>query len=473
MSDRGFIDRVREMQGLEDLWAASGAHLFVLYGRRRVGKTELLWEFSRGKRQIYFQAARVTDADNRRYFLREAAEAIGDDLPARAEFGDWEAPLEYLAGRAAEERLLVVLDEFPYLCEGNDAMPSMFQRFWDQHGRASRLMLVLCGSSVGFMEEGVLSERSPLFGRRAGQLELLPMGYREAAAFLPSYGPTDLVRAFGVLGGMPMYQQQFDPSLPFAQNVLGSVLRADAFLHNEPEYLLRTELRDPRTYNSLLEALSSGLTKHNEIAQRIGRPASAIGPYLATLERLRLIDRVSPITSRWAGKRAAGRYFVRDQFLRFWYRFVLPNRSLLEIGRAAEVWERRIAPQLDQYLGSVFEDICREYMLRHAADELGVLPESGVGRFWSRDVEIDILCRDIDGSHYCGECKWSTRPVGESVLTGLRRKAQSLPPSWQERLSYVLFSRSGFTDALRGRARAGECVLVDIDALYGAQSGAR
>lgn len=465
MVQQVFINRTLELRSLEERFHDSRAQLFVLYGRRRVGKTELLRTFCQGKPHVYFQAAQVSEPDNLRHFIQEAADATGDDLLAQMEFTGWEAPLQYLA-KAARERLIVVLDELPYLCEGNSALPSLLQRFWDQHGQNSNLMLILCGSSVSFMEQEVLAQRSPLFGRRTGQLELLPLGYRDAAGFLPRYSPEQWVQAYGILGGMPMYQAQFEDRLSLEENVQRHIFDPAALLYNEPEYLLRTELRDPGTYNSILEAIADGLTKHNEIADRIGKPSSAVSPYLATLERLRLIERVAPVTSRAAGKRSVGRYFIRDPFLRFWYRFVLPNRSLLEIGERERVWTQRVAPQLDEFLGLAFEGLCREYVRRHGAETLGVVPSGEVGRFWSRDVEIDVLCRNVDGSHTCGECKWTRKPVGERELEDLQGKAQALPADWRHDLRFILFSRRGFTAALQTRAEGEGVHLIGLDELY-------
>lgn len=466
MAPPTFLDRVAELRALTQLHRSPRAQLFVLYGRRRVGKTELLRTFCQGKPHVYFQAAQVSDRDNLRQFLQEAAEATGDAFLARADFADWEAPLEYLA-KTTKRRLIVVLDEFPYLCEANPSLPSLLQRFWDQRGSAGRLMLVLCGSSISFMEQEVLAERSPLFGRRTGQLELLPLGYREAAGFLPRYSPEQWVQAYGILGGMPMYQVQFEDRLSLAANVQRHLFDPSALLYSEPEYLLRTELRDPGTYNSVLEAIAAELTRHNEIADRIGRPSTTASPYLATLERLRLIERVAPLTSRTASKRSVGRYFLRDPFLRFWYRFVLPNRSLLETGEGERVWAQRVAPQLEEFLGLSFEGLCREYVRRHGAKRLGAVPEGEVGRFWSREVEIDVLCRNADGTHTCGECKWTRRLVGERDYEELQRKSEALPGEWREGLRFVLFARRGFTEALQQRAQKDGTRLIDVEELYG------
>jgi len=265
-----------------------------------------------------------------------------------------------------------------------------------------------------------------------------------------------------------MYQRQLDSSASVARNVQRRILQSEALLYAEPELLLRMELRDPGVYQSVLQAVADGLTKHNEIAGRIGKPATSASPYLATLERLRLLERVAPIPSP-QGKRSLGHYFIRDPFLRFWCRFVQPNRSLLELGEAQRVWRQHIGPQLDEYLGAAFEAICREYTRRYGEETTGVLPAGEVGRFWSRDAEIDLLCRNADGTCTCGECKWTRRLVSEADLNRLHEKSAALPSDLQEGLRYVLFSRAGFTDALRHRATEERVTLVDLEDLYGAR----
>ena len=164
-----FLGRESEMKVLDELHDSGKPELYVLYGRRRVGKTELLQRLCRERRAVYFLAAQVRDRDNLRAFRDALAENLDDALAASVEFPDWSAALDFAAERAGDERLVVVLDEFPYLCEANKGMPSLVQRFWDTRGKNSNLMLVLCGSQVSFMEKAVLSERSPLFGRRTAQ----------------------------------------------------------------------------------------------------------------------------------------------------------------------------------------------------------------------------------------------------------------------------------------------------------------
>ncbi|MCD6360935.1 MAG: ATP-binding protein [Armatimonadetes bacterium] len=467
MSRPRFIDREQELAALSKAYATDQAEFFVIYGRRRVGKTELIALFCRDKPHVYFEAARLPDGENLAHFVREAARALNDAILRAANYTEWEPPLEYLARVAQRERLIVVLDEFPYLCEAKPALPSLIQRFWDQHGQFSRMFLILCGSSVSFMENEVLVYRSPLYGRRTGQIHLLPLHYRDAAKFVPRYGAEDKARVYGIAGGMPMYLAQFDDRRSIAANVQRAMLSVGGVLYDEVEYLLRSELREPHVYGSILEAIARGLTKRNEITQRVRQVAGIEKPdqYLRTLEALRLIERVAPLTSRVRNKPGRGRYFIADNFLRFWYRFVLPNRSRLELGMAEEVWREDIEPHLDDYMGLAFEQICRDYVRRFAAEKLPVQAKE-VGVFWHRDGEIDVLSLNTDGSVYCGECKWSRQPMDLRDLEALVRKTALLPQDWREReIRYVLFCRGGFTDDLRRREDGERLILVTLEDL--------
>jgi len=462
-----FINRESELTWLEERYQGDAAEFVVVYGRRRVGKTYLLRRFCADKPHLHFQAGEVADADNLRRFSQEMVGAIGARLSGGIEFADWEAALEFLLEQVRGRRFIVVLDEFPFLCEANPALPSLIQRFWDLRGQHSDLFVVLSGSSVSFMENEVLSERSPLFGRRTGQIHLLPMSYRDAAEFVPGYSPEDKLRVYGIVGGIPMYLARFQDGRSLAGNVCAEILDPKSLLYEEPEHILRAELRDPPTYSSILHAIATGQTRRSEINNRVAQAGRQVdlGRYLRVLEQLRLIERVAPLTSRGRKRPGRGRYFIADNFLRFWYRFVLPNRSRLEIGMPEEVWREDIEPHLDDYMGLAFEQICRDYVRRFAAEKLPVQAKE-VGVFWHKNGEIDVLSLNTDGSVYCGECKWSRQPMDLRELEALVRKTALLPEDWREReIRYVLFCRGGFTDDLRRREDGERLILVTLEDL--------
>ncbi len=466
-----FIDREQELTALEQRWTTKQAELLIVYGRRRVGKTELLLRFARhsAKRYLYFLATQGTQAEQLRQLSEILRQTFQDPLLRTLTFSDWNTVFTYLGQQARQKRLLVILDEFPYLCEATPELPSIIQRFWDLEGQHSRLFLVLCGSQLGFMERKVLGERSPLYGRRTGQLRLQPLDFRAASQFFPGYEPRERLLAYGMLGGMPAYLRRFSPALSLKANLLRELLNVQGYLYEEPRFLLRMELRDVRVYASMLGAIASGCTRLNEIAQRVGVPVHTASKYLSVLQELALIVREVPFTARAPQRSKRGRYRILDPFLRFWYRFVYPHASLIEAGQGRLVYERFIAPQLDTYMGSIFEEVVRTYLERYAARELGLPPVVRTGRIWSGDFDVDLVAEHVDGSWTIGECKWARRPVGVRVLTVLLQRHKRLGQMIRlpKRIRYLVASGGGFSPGLL-RQQRDEVLLLSLNELLSA-----
>ena len=470
-----FINREQELNNLEHRYRAKRAELFVLYGRRRIGKTELLLQFCKDKRSIYFLASQLKESDHLMQINEVAQIAIDDPLLQNMAFNDWESALVYFAQNATEEPLVVVLDEFQYLCEDNTALPSLIQRFWDLHGKNSNLFLILCGSHVSFMEHEVLAERSPLYGRRTGQLKLQPLSYRDSGRFYPKFTSKEKTLIYGMLGGVPSYLSRFTLDNPehiyetyhksIEQNIIYELLTPQGYLFDEVNFLLRTELREPRTYASILQAIAGGMTRLNEISQRVGLNTTSANKYVSVLRELGLVKRVVPLTERAPNKSKKGIYKIADNYVKFWYRFVLPYRSLIESGNSDLVYNRMIAPNLSQYMGEIFEDVCRQYVRHYWQERIEIAPKR-VGAHWSSDLEIDIMTENLDGDNCFGECKWWKRPVGENILNKLIQKVNLLPEHWRERPNYMLFSASGFTDSLKERASKEGVFLIDLNDLF-------
>ena len=470
-----FINRQQELSALERMFQSGTAQFFVLYGRRRVGKTELLLQFCKDKRSVYFLASQLKERDHLRQLTETARHVINDPLLQNLTFEDWEAALIYFAQQAQEERLVLVLDEFQYLCEDNAALPSLIQRFWDLHGKNSKLFLILCGSQVSFMEREVLAERSPLYGRRTGQLQLTPLSYRDSGLFFPEYSAKEKLVAYGILGGVPAYLNRFAlhpvnrfPDAlaeTFEQHIKAELLTPQGYLFDEVNFLLRMELREPRTYTSILQAIAGGATRLNEISQRVGIGPTDVNKYISVLRELGLITRETSVTERTPQKSKKGLYKIADNYVKFWFRFVLPNRSLIESGNAGLVYEQMIAPNLSHYMGGIFEDVCCQYISLYWAEKLMTAPKR-VGAYRGPNLEIDILTENVDESHWFGECKWWNAPVGENVLNRLVENATKVPDPWKRHPRYVLFSASGFTDALKQRAEKEDVFLIEIEDLF-------
>jgi len=366
-----FVGRERELRVLEELHGSARPELFVLYGRRRVGKTELLQRFCEGRRAVYFQAAQVRERDNLRAFRDALCESLGDELAASVELPDWGGALSFAAERAGAERLVVVLDEFPYLCEANKGLPSIVQRFWDSRGKRSRLMLVLCGSQVSFMEREVLAERSPLFGRRTAQRRLEPLSPRDALDFFPRWKVRERVLAYAILGGMPAYLRRFDDARPLRANVLREILRPEGYLFDEVQFLLKNELSNPATYNSILSAVARGEKRVGDIALAVGVDSTTANKYLSVLRELGFVEREIPVTDPDPLRSRRGAWRIADRFLTFHFRHVQPQVSLISAGRGARVLEEIVEPDLARLFDEARLDFVLEHLRTEAAEAVG------------------------------------------------------------------------------------------------------
>jgi len=380
-----FIGRERESGVLAELYDSGQAEMFVLYGRRRVGKTELLQQFCSNRRAVYFLAAQVRDKDNLRGFRDALREGLDDPLLDGVEFPDWSAALSFAAERTGDERLVLVLDEFPYLCESSKGLPSQVQQFWDTKGKHSQLMLVLCGSQVSFMEKEVLAERSPLFGRRTGQKRLSPLEPRDTLAFFDRWSVEQRILGYSILGGMPAYLRRFDDSRSLEENLLRDVLRPEGYLFDEVQFLLRSELTNPTTYNSILAAVARGAERVGDIALGVGVDSTTANKYLHVLRELQLVEREIPITDPDPLRSRKGRYRVADRFIAFHFRHLQPNLSLVHAGRGARVYKEFIEPDLERLFDDARVDFILSHLRREAAECLDdeVLE---VGRFGGRFV---------------------------------------------------------------------------------------
>ncbi|MFC6873012.1 ATP-binding protein [Halobellus marinus] len=441
-----FFDREEELDTLTGAVESPGSDFVVVYGRRRVGKTELLKEFCADRPHIYFLAAQEAEHRQREKFLDQVADYFDERVPR---IDSWDEAFEYLGENLQREDLVVVIDEFPYLVEENDSLPSYMQAFVDQELDGTDSMLVLCGSSVSTMESEILSHESPLYGRRTAQLDVTPFSFQQAREVI-SYNITDAVRSYAVTGGTPMYLTLFDYDQSLAANIRSHVLSPSAVLYNEPEFLLRTELRNPARYMSILEAVALGHTTPNEISGATGIDPGPLSKYLQTLRRLRLIERDVPVTA--SGKKSKrSRYRVADEFLRFWFRYVEPHRSSIE--EAPEiVYDGTIEPDLPTHVATTFEDVCQEAVwegIRRGAFE----PYSEVGRWWYGEEEIDIVgLAPNDDRVLLAECKWTTDPAGEDLVESLRAKAENVRwgPSDRDE-QFALFSKNGFVAGLEAQ----------------------
>jgi hypothetical protein len=447
-----FVGRQSELMRLWDEFAGRRPSLVVVYGRRRVGKSQLLQEAIRDRPHVFYQATRVAPSLNLEAFKAEVARALGQDA-LLAGLGDWLGTLHYLAQRAERRPgLVIVLDEFPYLTDGDAGLPSIIQKFWDANAaRAGHLKLVLCGSMIAHME-GLLAERNPLYGRRTMAIDLGPLPLRDAAQFFPDYSPEMRLMAYAIFGGVPYYLQLCDPATSLADNVIRLLLNNAGPLVDEPTVLLQAELRDIQRYASLLAAIADGCTKYGEIVNRVKEisESKTLGTYVDKLERMRLIRIVRSMDA--SPKERDRRYLIADPLIAFWHRFVRPNLSSVVQGFGSDVWGHQIAPYLPDYMGGAFEELCRDHARRHSQERLPA-PAQEIGQVWDADYDIDVAGRLLDGSMLYGECKWSEGKIGEGILDKLIERAERTAYGrGNDRRYFALYARKGFTNDVQQRA---------------------
>ncbi len=460
-----FINRKIELEILSNLYASERAELYILYGRRRVGKTELLNAFCQDKPHIFFIATLSTDAEQLATFSQHIWAFTHTETPPNFSFPSWDAAFQALADLPGKP--IVVLDEFTYLISGNKAIPSILQKVWDASLKNIQIKLFLCGSYIGMMETEVLGYRAPLYGRRTQSTLLAPLDLPSSALFYPNYTPDEQFLAWAVLGGMPYYLRTFSEKLDIFANISAHILNArSAELFREPHLLLMEELREPRNYFSILRAIAQGNTRLNEIAQASGvGAASTVSRYLDILQQMHLVTRRVPATEAKPEKSKRGIYQIDDHFLRFWFRYVHPNQSSLDLGLTDAILEKRIVPDLDNFVSSTFEEASREHIAHLARQgKLPFLPEN-IGAWWDREAEIDVLAISYtEKKALIGECKWSVNPVGVNILNDLQRKEKIFRQRGQEEeLSYALFSRVGFTPDLVARAKEMGVMLFTVE----------
>jgi hypothetical protein len=436
-----FVDREAELEGLEQVYE-KGSGLFVLYGRRRVGKTELVKQFMEDKTSLYF-LARQQDLELEAERLKNE---FGQQFDTYMESESLEDVIVEIVEKA-DQRLVLVIDEFPYWIEEDDGIVSVFQSLWDEKLSGKDVFLVLTGSSVGLMESQVLDYESPLYGRRSGQLELGELAVGDIQEFLPEYGFEDILRVYGAVGGIPFYLKEFETHKLFYENVRGTFLSKVNILHEEAEILLREELRKPNVYFNIMEAAINGATTLNEISNRSKVDVTNVSKYLNVLERLNLLKREIPVTE--PDKKKNSIYRLDDNYFRFWLKFVYPNQSGIETS-PDQVLEK-IRSSYPEYIGKVFEQVCRQ-MIRQTGNY------TDTGRWWYKEDEIDIAAiNEKEDILLVGECKWTKEEVGISLLRELEDTVERI--RWrndQRSQKFALFSRSGFTQEIETEASGRE-----------------
>ncbi len=468
-----FINRQNEIDNLNKAWQTKKAQFFIIYGKRRVGKTELIKQFIKNKAGIYYLADKRRSADQ----LKELGQIVGDyyndDILINNGFNDWLEFFSYIKNKSQKSPLVIAIDEYPYLVENNNEISSLFQKAWDNYLKDTKVFLILCGSSISMMEKETLILKSPLFGRRTGQLLIEPLNFFQAWEFFPHKKFEDFLNIYSICGGMPAYLLQFKSFKKLEEAVKTQILNNSSFLYNEVEFLLKEELREPKNYLAILKAISDGQRKLGKIVNEVGLEKNVLNKYLSVLINLRLIEREIPVTEKHPNNSRKGLYKISDNYTLFWFRFIFPYKSYLSLNNYNFVLEKIFGKKdysnsqnskFKVLVSRTYEQVAKEILYKL---ENKIFEFEKIGSWWLNEEEIDLVAlNEKQKKIIFGECKWSEKPIGVDVYLNLKRKSQLVNWHNNERQEFfILYSKSGFTKNIKDLAKKENIYLIEKDKL--------
>lgn len=455
-----FVGREKELNILNNQFRSDKFEFTVIYGRRRVGKTAIINEFIKNKKAIYFTGVESNAKQNLQN-LSQSILSFEQGMPLESEFPSFQTALDFVFQKSLRERIVLVIDEYPYVAKSSNSLASTLQLLIDRYKDQSKLFLILCGSSMSYMEDHVLAYKAPLYGRRTAQIKVQPFEFLEACKYFDNFSDEDKALAYGVVGGTPQYLLQINDRISLKDNIKNIYLNSASFLFEEPTNLLKQEVREPAIYNAIITAIANGASKLSEIASKVGEETSVCSAYIKNLISLEIIKKESPYGEKNSRKTV---YSIEDNMFRFWYRFVADNMSIISRG-ADELAYKKIEPYLSDYMGAVFEGIAKQYLWSILLKGDCPVNFTDIGRWWGTNPktrtqeEIDIVGFESKETALFAECKWTNDKVDSGVLDKLVVRSQLFNHT---KKYFFLFSKSGFTQGCIDKAtQLGNVALVE------------
>ncbi|RHV15817.1 ATP-binding protein [Clostridium sp. OM05-6BH] len=470
-----FIGRERELASLKEFYDKDGIGMTVIYGRRRIGKSTLIAEFVKDKKTIFYTATKVGKTRNLELFSRQVVELFMPGME-NISFGTLEAVFDFIDKNIGDEKIVLVIDELPYWAEKDEALLSVLQKYIDTVWNDKNLKIILCGSALSFMEKKVLSEKSPLFGRRNSQIKLEAFNYLDAAKFVPNYSNEDKAICYGITGGVAKYLSMIDSNKSIDENIVRLFFRTDGYLYDETRNLLTQEFSDISLVNNIVEQIASGENALNIIAAKIGEKAQTVLYSLEKLRNVGLIEKKKCITDEKNKKKT--QYVLKDYMFKFWYEFIPKATSVIEMGQGEIYYTKVVKPVLHSFMGSIFEEMCRYYtLMKGITGEYGCFITS-VGTWWgvenitekdgevrAQSADIDVVAlSEVDKKAVVGECKFNNEKIDKGIYDTLIRRSKLISAKYKVS-KYIFFSLSGYTDWYDSLADE-DVLLLTLDSLY-------
>lgn len=449
-----FIGREKELQAMQNLYEKTGFGMMVIYGRRRIGKSTLIKEFINDKKSIFYTATKVGRDRNLELFSKQVVVALDSDY-SNVSFSSLEDICSFITKKLSEEKTILVVDELPYWAEKDESLLSVMQKYIDTEWAEKNLMIILCGSALSFMENKVLSEKSPLFGRRTSQIKLEAFHYKDSALFVPEYSLKEKAICYGVTGGVPKYLALMDGKKSIEDNIKQLFFHPDGYLYDETRNLLTQEFMDITLVNNIIEQIASGQNTLNLIAEKVKEKPATVLYSIEKLIEIGLVEKKTCMTEEKNRKKT--QYVLKDQMFKFWYEFIPKATSVIEMGQGDLYYEKVVKPQLHSYMGSIFENMCRYYTLEQgirgkfgnfitsAGSWWGTETLEKDGRKYQQSADIDVVAvSDVDKTAVVGECKFKNEKIGKEIYETLLRRSRLISGRYRI-VKYLLFSLSGYT----------------------------
>lgn len=449
-----FVNREREKLSLEKEYYKENSFV-VVYGRRRTGKTTLIKEFIKDKDAFYFFADKQSEVTQIERFKNQIGEHFKDDFIKKVSIRDWDTLFDYIISKIQDKKIVLIIDEFQYLCMVNKNFASIFQRIYDEKIAKKNIMIILCGSLISMMYSEVLAYDSPLYGRRTAQIKLQPIKFKNYKDFFEEKNNHELIEFYSITGGVPKYILGFDKNESPLWNIENNIFNKDNYLYSEPKFLLQEEISDLSRYFSILYSISIGNTKISSICSHLEINSGGISPYISKLLDLDILEKEAPVTEELENNKKV-LYKIKDNYIRFWFSYVYPYQSYLEVENIKYPLEK-IRAEFDLWVSKTYEELSRESLFER---EIVPFPIKKLGRWWDKNEEIDIVGIG-EKEVIFGECKWSNKKVGISVLLKLKEKSNKVKfKNNVEKKYYILFSKSGFSDELIELSKEDEYIIL-------------
>lgn len=470
-----FIGRERELASLKEFYEKDGIGMTVIYGRRRIGKSTLITEFLKNKKNIFYTATKVGKNRNLELFSKQVLELLMPGVE-NISFNTIEAVFDFINKNIGDDKVVLVIDELPYWAEKDEALLSVLQKYIDTVWQDKNLKIILCGSALSFMENKVLSEKSPLFGRRDSQIKLEAFDYLDAAKFVPGYSNEDKAICYGITGGVAKYLAMIDTTKNLDENIVRLFFRKDGYLYDETRNLLTQEFTDITIVNNIVEQIASGVNTLNVIAGKIGEKEQTVLYSLEKLINVGLVEKKKCITDEKNKKKT--QYVLKDYMFKFWYEFIPKATSVIEMGQGEIYYQKAVKPYLHSFMGAVFEEMCRYYTLKQGiTGEYGCFVTS-VGTWWGvenfidknsnikmQSADIDVVAlSEIDKKAVIGECKFKNEKIDKGIYETLIRRGKLITAKYKVS-KYIFFSLSGYTDWFESMSDE-DVLLLTLDSLY-------